>query len=183
MAYAREIIANVISVLVAVISVYSAEYFAKKRDYKQKQIEIKIDYMRKEIEYLSQMEILLLDAERQVDNCLHTSNPKKKIEKRNLVINQLSELNEKNIAIGYMFDCYNKVANIEIEAKEFCRVIGNCCDQLQKICDDYLNKTIPVQLERQINGEVNIARNEIEQAMKLLTEKMVFYMDEFKKNR
>lgn len=42
----------VIPIITAVSAVYIAEYFARKRDHKQKRIEIQIEYLKKEIEYL-----------------------------------------------------------------------------------------------------------------------------------
>lgn len=46
----------IIPVLIATAGVYFAEHFARKRDHKQKQVEIQIDYLREEIEYLAKME-------------------------------------------------------------------------------------------------------------------------------
>ena len=83
----------IIPIGVAIFGVYVAEHYARKRDWKQKQIEIQIDYLKREIEYLSEMENGVISVTRLVDKCLITRDTDKKVEIYNLVMGRLSELN------------------------------------------------------------------------------------------
>lgn len=162
----------IIPIAVAVGGVYFAEYFARKRDYKQKKIEIQIDYMRKEIEYLSKMENLLFTVSREVDKCLSTRNPEERIKKYNEVLGLLSILNEQNISSYYMLDCFNDAMNIDIDVVKYKKVIGTCSDNLKKICDTYMREYVTQQSEDEINKELHIAMEEVEKAIKVITDKM-----------
>lgn len=163
----------IIPIVVAVSGVYFAEYFARKRDYKQKIIEIQIDYMRKEIEYLSKMENLLFTVSREVDECLGIRNPEERIKKYNEFLGHLSTLNEQNISSYYMLDCFNNAMNIGIDVVNYKKAIGTCSDNLKRICDTYMTECVTQQSEDEINKELHIAKEEIETAIRVITDKMV----------
>lgn len=75
----------IIPILLAVITVYAAEYFARKRDYKQKKIEVQIDYLKQCIEYVAELEEAALELSRCIDNILN-----KDLSKRGEMVNTVA---------------------------------------------------------------------------------------------
>lgn len=167
---------TIIPVLIAVAGVYFAEHFARKRDYRQKQVEIQIDYLREEIEYLAKMENLLLILSRQVVNYLGKTGTDERIKKYNEVIGELSTFNERNISSSYKLDCFNKAMNIEIDIENYKKAMGRCVENIKKICDDALNGPVDEKCKLQINEDVQIAKEKIEEAIKLITKQMSLVM-------
>lgn len=166
----------VIPVLVAVFSGYIAEYFAKKRDRKQKLIEIHIEYMRKEIEYLSQMEQEIFLVSRQLDSLLNMYNPKERDERANLLRGELSSLNIKNNISFYMLECYDKVTDTEIDIEEYKKTIGDYCDNLNKILKKYIYESVIEKSNKEIDNELQKTKEQIENAIRLITDKMIYYL-------
>ena len=153
-------------IVVAIIGVYIAEYFARKRDWKQKRIEIMIDYMQKEISYLSEMESLLISAARQVD----------KSEMYNVAIGQLSEINIRNRSLYYNLDCYNKAMSLEIDIEKDYQLIGQKVDKFAEMCECCIQDSSHKISEDDINALLEDAKCEIESTIKMITSIMVEYL-------
>lgn len=166
----------IIPIGVAIFGVYVAEHYARKRDWKQKQIEIQIDYLKREIEYLTEMENGVISVTRLVDKCLITRDTDKKVEIYNLVMGRLSELNIKSLSVYYELDCYNKAMNLEIDIEKYKNSIGTCISNFKKMCDSCLQEPNKELSEDEINNEISIVKNEIECAIEKITNKMVEYL-------
>lgn len=163
-------------IVVAIIGVYIAEYFARKRDWKQKRIEIMIDYMQKEISYLSEMESLLISAARQVDKSVTTHHPDKRDEMYNVAIGQLSEINIRNRSLYYNLDCYNKAMSLEIDIEKDYQLIGQKVDKFAEMCECCIQDSSHKISEDDINALLEDAKCEIESTIKMITSIMVEYL-------
>lgn len=157
---------------------YCAEYFARKIDYKQKNIEIQIDYMRKEINYLAEMEYDMMLMSRKVDSSLG----KHKIEDRekqcNEIIGEISKLNEKNLTSYYMLDSFNKSMGIDIDIQKYKKAIGNFADKIMTIYKNNLYESVDDKTNEHINKARADAFDVIHDAIKLITERMVMMLKE-----
>lgn len=167
---------SVIPVFIAVGSVYCAEYFARKRDYKQKKIEIQIDYMRKEINYLAEMEYDMMLVSRKVDSSLGKHEDREK--QCNEIIGELSKFNEKNLASYYMLDSFNKSMGIDIDIQKYKEVIGNYADNILEIYKNNVEKPVDDRTNEEINRSKADAVEVIHDAIKLITEKMADMLKE-----
>jgi Leucine-rich repeat (LRR) protein len=167
----------VVTIIVAVICVYIAEYFAKKRDCKQKKIEVQIDYLRKEIEYLAKMENGIMTVCRNVHSCLVRDNPNERREKFNQIIGELSRLNEQNLSTYYMLHCFNESMNIGIDIVKYKKTIGQCTDKIYNIGIRYLDKPVNNEFEEELHDVEKNAIESIEEAIRLITDKMTLYLN------
>jgi hypothetical protein len=168
----------VIPVLVAVFSVYVAEYFAKKRDYKLKKVELQIEYLQKEIEYLAKIENEIFTVSRDAINYLGRTNPDEKEKKYNEVIGGLSRINEQNMTLYYMFQCFNESMSIGIDIEACKKDIGSHTDRIKKICDNvYTNELRSINYEDEINKEVLGVVNKIQDTTKFITKTMTLAID------
>lgn len=141
-------------------------------------IEIHIEYMRKEIECLSQMEQEIFLVSRQLDSLLNMYNPKERAERANLLIGELSSLNIKNIISFYMLECYDKTIDTDIDIEKYKKTIGDCCDNLNKIFEKYIYQSVTEKSKEEIDNELQKAKEQIENAIRLITDKMIYYLKE-----
>lgn len=69
-------------------------------------------------------------------------------------------------------NCFNKAMNIEIDIENYKKAMGRCVENMKKICDDGLNGPVDEKCKLQINEDVQIAKEKIEEAIKLITKQM-----------
>jgi hypothetical protein len=170
----------VIPVLVAVFSVYVAEGFARKRDYKQKVVELKIDYLKQEVQYLAQIENDIFKVTREAINLGDKSN---KPAMYNTVVDKLSNINEQNIATVYLMQSFNETMNIGIDLDKYKKDIGDCINNLKKICKDKVCKDNASQFEKDINDEVNIAVATIQETTNLIMKSMTLTIENLEEGK
>lgn len=76
--------------IISVCTVYLAECFAQKRDFQQKRIEIQIEYLKKNLDLLTDLENYMFILSRRVDSCLSKSIDKDRQQEYNSIIGDMS---------------------------------------------------------------------------------------------
>lgn len=102
------IIQIIIPVVVAIFTVYVTEYFAKKRDIKQKRLEIKLKYLQEKFNLINDVSVQIEEFARDIDSCLHKENPDDRWKMYNHIIGRGSEINIKMRGVGFAIDSINR---------------------------------------------------------------------------
>lgn len=122
------------------------------------------------------MEKGIFDLSRKVDKCITAYNPEVRDEIYNHVLSLASDLNEQNTVLGHGLHCFNTSMNIDININKYQQIMGELVEDLIRLCQEYCKGKEIKNPEEEINKRVGTVKKEIEEAMDMITQKLILLL-------